>query len=58
MLKRKALMESISSNLHNFLKKINKNLSLPSRKFLRDAMIGILRAYPNLAKIASNKKLF
>ena len=27
MLKRKALMESISSNLHNFLKKIGKNLS-------------------------------
>ncbi len=29
MLKRKALMESISSNLHEFLKKIGNNLSLP-----------------------------
>jgi len=29
MLKRKALMESVSSNLHNLLKKIGKNLSLP-----------------------------
>lgn len=44
MLKRKALMESISSNLHSFLKIINKNLSLPSKKFLRDALIGYLRA--------------
>jgi len=44
MLKRKALMESISSNLHSFLEKINKNLSLPSKKFLRDALIGLLRA--------------
>jgi len=44
MLKRKALMESISSNLHSFLKKISKNLSLPNKKFLRDALIGYLRA--------------
>jgi len=43
MLKRKALMESISSNLHDFLKKISKNLSLPDKKFLRDATIGLLR---------------
>jgi hypothetical protein len=43
MLKRKALMESISSNLHGFLKKIGKNLSLPDKKFLRDATIGLLR---------------
>ena len=44
MLKRKALMESISSNLHNFLKKIGKNLSVPDKKFLRDSIIGLLRA--------------
>jgi len=31
MLKRKALMESISSNLHNFLKKIGNNLSVPDK---------------------------
>ena len=43
MLKRKALMESISSNLHNFLKKIGKNLSLPDKKFLRDGFIGLIR---------------
>jgi len=43
-LKRKALIESISSNLHSFLKKIDKNLSLPNKKFLRDDLIGILRA--------------
>ena len=44
MLKRRALMESVSSNLHSFLKKIGKNLSLPDKKFLRDATIGLLRA--------------
>jgi hypothetical protein len=44
MLKRKAPMESISSSLHSFLKKINKNLSLPNKKFLRDALIALLRA--------------
>jgi len=43
MLKRRALMESISSNLHNFLKKIGKNLSEPNKKFLRDSTIGLLR---------------
>jgi hypothetical protein len=43
MLKRKALMESISSNLHEFLKKIGKNLSVPDKKFLRDSLIGLIR---------------
>ena len=43
MLKRIALMESISSNLHNFLKIIGKNLSVPDKKFLRDALIGLIR---------------
>jgi len=43
MLKRKALMESISSNLHDFLKKTGKNLSLPDKKFLRDSVIGLIR---------------
>ena len=43
MIKRTALMESISSNLHNFLKKIAKNLSLPDKKFLRDGLIGLIR---------------
>lgn len=44
MLKRKALMESISSNLHSFLKNIGKNLSVPDKKFLRDGVIGLLRS--------------
>jgi len=43
MLKRKALMEAISSKLHNFLKKIGKNLSVSDKKFLRDSFIGLIR---------------
>ena len=43
MLKRTALLESISSNLHNFLKKIAQNLSVPDKKFLRDGLIGLIR---------------
>ncbi len=43
MLKRKALMESISSNLHNFLKKTDHYLSVPDKKFLPDSLIGLLR---------------
>ena len=43
MLKRRALMESISSNLHGFLKTIGNNLSVPDKKFLRDSLIGLLR---------------
>ncbi len=44
MVKRRALMESISSNLHSFLKKTGKNLSRTDKKFLRDGFIGLLRA--------------
>lgn len=44
MLKRLALMDSISSNLSEFLKKISKNLSLPDKKFFRDGLVGLLRA--------------
>ncbi|MFZ2146782.1 MAG: transposase [Sedimentisphaerales bacterium] len=44
MLKRLALMDSISSNLHDYLKEIGKNLSVPDKKFLRDGLIGLLRA--------------
>lgn len=44
MYKTEALMESISSNLFDFLKQIDKNLPLPDRKFLRDSTIGLLRA--------------
>ena len=44
MLKRKALMESVSFNLHNFLKNIGRNLSLPDKRFLRNSVIGLLRS--------------
>jgi hypothetical protein len=44
MIKRRALMESISSNLHSFLKKTGKNLPLTDKKFLRDGLVGLLRA--------------
>lgn len=53
MAKNLALMESLSSNLHDFLKKVSKNLSLPDRKFLRDSTIGLLRAgQPIVCKMA------
>ena len=44
MVKPIALMESISSNLHSFLKKTGENLSLTDKKFLRDGLVGLLRA--------------
>jgi hypothetical protein len=44
MVKYFALMESLSSNLHNFLKNVSKNLSLPDKKFLRDGLIGLIRS--------------
>lgn len=44
MFERKALMESVSSNFHLFVKKISINLSKPDKKFLKDASIGLLRA--------------
>ena len=53
MLKRTALMESISSNLHSFLKKTGKNLPLTDKKFLRDSLIGLIRAgQPVVCKMA------
>ncbi len=44
MVKRKALMEFLSSNLHSFLEKTNQNLSLPDKKFLQYSLLGLLRA--------------
>lgn len=43
MVKRKALMESLSANLHSFLKQTGKNLPLPDKKFLRDGLVGLVR---------------
>jgi len=44
MVRQHALMESLSANLHGFLHQINGNVSRPDRKFLQDALIGLLRA--------------
>ena len=44
MLKGKALMELLSSNLLDVHKKTNKDLSLPSKKFQRNALLGLLQA--------------
>lgn len=41
MVKRKAIVESLSSDLHSFLEKTNQNLSGPNRKFLRDGLTGL-----------------
>jgi hypothetical protein len=43
MVKRYVLMESLSANLHDFLKKVSENLSLLDKKFLCDGFIGLIR---------------
>jgi hypothetical protein len=44
MVKRFALMESLSANLHDFLKKVSENLSLPDKKFLYDGLVALIRS--------------
>ena len=44
MVKTHALMESLSANLSQFLHSINTDLTKPQKKFLRDGLIGLLRA--------------
>ena len=44
MVKTHALMESISTNLGDFLHVIDADLAPPQKKFLRDGLIGLLRA--------------
>jgi formylglycine-generating enzyme required for sulfatase activity len=39
-----ALMEAVSANLNWFLQPIGANLTKPQKKFLRDGLIGLLRA--------------
>ena len=39
-----ALMEAVSANLNWFLQPIGENLTKPQQKFLRDGLIGLLRA--------------
>ena len=53
MVKQEALMESLSSNLNGFLNQIQSNLSVPDKKFLRDGLIGLVRAgHPIVCQIA------
>jgi len=44
MVRLHSLMESISANLHAFLHSIDADLNRPEKKFLRDGLIGLLRA--------------
>ena len=44
MVRPQALMEAVSANLNSFLQPIGENLSKPQKKFLRDGLIGLLRA--------------
>ncbi len=39
-----ALMEAVSANLNWFLQPIGENLTKPQKKFLRDGLVGLLRA--------------
>jgi hypothetical protein len=53
MVRQDALMESLSSNLCGFLKRIDGNLTVPERKFLRDGFIGLVRAgHPIVCQMA------
>ena len=44
MVRPQALLESVSANLHKFLHSIDTGLTRPQKKFLRDGLIGLLRA--------------
>jgi hypothetical protein len=44
MMRPQALMEAVSANLDWFLQPIGANLTKPQKKFLRDGLIGLLRA--------------
>jgi hypothetical protein len=37
-------MEAVSANLNWFLQPIGDNLTKPQKKFLRDGLVGLLRA--------------
>jgi len=53
MLKAHALMESVSANLHEFLHSIDTDLTRPRKKFLRDGLVGLLRAgWPIVCRMA------
>ena len=44
MFRHNALIENLSTNMHDFLNKINVNLTKPNKKFLRDGIIGLIRS--------------
>jgi hypothetical protein len=44
MMRQQALMEAVSANMNWFLQPISANLTKPQQKFLRDALVGLLRA--------------
>jgi hypothetical protein len=44
MFRHHALIEHLSANLHDFIHQISQNLSRPNKKFLRDGLIGLIRA--------------
>jgi len=44
MMRPKALMEAMSANLNRFLQPISADLARPQQKFLRDGLVGLLRA--------------
>ena len=44
MTRPQALMEAVSANLNWFLQPISADLSKPQKKFLRDGLVGLLRA--------------
>jgi len=53
MVRQDALMESLSSNLDVFLKRIQGGLTVPEKKFLRDGFIGLVRAcHPIVCQMA------
>ena len=55
MVKTHAPMESKSANLGVFLNRITSNLKKPPKKFLRDAIIGLIRARrPIICRVARN----
>ena len=58
MVRQHALMESISANLHGFLHKINRHMKKPDKKFIQDALIGLLRAgRPIVCQSAARNRL-
>jgi len=53
MIKAHALMDSLSANLNNFISQIHGDLTLPQKKFLRESLIGLIRAgHPVVSQMA------